>query len=111
MVWETLIDVERVAPCLPGAEISGSTDDVYEGAFTVKLGPTAAAYAGKLEMEEVDEAAHRVTMKASGRDKRGQGSANATIESSMREAAGVTTVEVVTDFTLTGRWRGSAAAG
>lgn len=102
-VWQTMIDVERVAPCLPGAEITGASEGVYEGTFTVKLGPTTASYAGKLEMEEVEVASHRVTMNASGRDKRGQGSAKATIHSSMSESAGVTTVEVTTDFTLTGR--------
>ena len=102
-VWETLIDVERVAPCLPGAEITDAGEGVYEGNFTIKLGPTTAAYAGKLEMTEVDEAAHRVTMSANGRDKRGQGSAKATIASSMRQAEAVTHVDVITDFTLTGR--------
>jgi uncharacterized protein len=102
-VWETMIDVERVAPCLPGAEITSAAEGVYEGTFTVKIGPTTAAYAGKLEMEDVDEPAHRVTMQASGRDKRGQGSAKATIRSAMREADGKTQVDVVTDFTLTGR--------
>lgn len=103
-VWETLIDVERVAPCLPGAEITKANDDgSYEGTFQVKLGPTTAAYSGKLSMDSLDESARRVTMKASGRDKRGQGSANATIVSAMREADGGTRVEVETDFTITGR--------
>jgi uncharacterized protein len=102
-VWATMIDVERVAPCLPGAEVTEAADGVYQGTFTVKIGPTTAAYAGKLEMEEVDEAAHRVTMRADGRDKRGQGSAKATIRSSMSESDGTTAVQVATDFTLTGR--------
>jgi uncharacterized protein len=102
-VWETMIDVERVAPCLPGAEVTEAADGVYQGTFTVKIGPTTAAYAGKLEMEAVDETAHRVTMRADGRDKRGQGSAKATIRSSMSESGGTTAVEVLTDFTLTGR--------
>jgi len=102
-VWETMIDVERVAPCLPGAELTGASDGVYEGTFTVKLGPTTAVYAGKLEIEEVDEPGRRVTMQASGQDKRGQGAARATIRSSMSESEGVTTVDVETDFTLTGR--------
>ncbi|MGH2985160.1 MAG: SRPBCC family protein [Solirubrobacterales bacterium] len=102
-VWATMIDVERVAPCLPGAELTGASEGVYEGTFTVKLGPTTAVYAGKLEMEAVDEPARRVTMKASGQDKRGQGAARATIRSSMSESAGITTVDVETDFTLTGR--------
>ena len=103
-VWARLIDIEHVAPCLPGAEITAANEDgSYEGTFTVKLGPTTAAYAGKLELTEVDEASHRVTMGANGRDKRGQGSAKAAIESSMSEADGTTQVEVVTDLSLTGR--------
>ena len=103
-VWARLIDIEQVAPCLPGAEITESSEEgVYEGNFTIKLGPTTAAYAGKLQLTEVDDANHRVTMSANGRDKRGQGSAKATIESSMSEADGTTHVDVVTDFTLTGR--------
>ena len=103
-VWEALIDVERVAPCLPGAEITEAADDgKYHGNFTVKLGPTTAAYRGELEMESVDEAARTVTMRASGQDKRGQGGAKATIVSVMREDGGATTVDVETDFTITGR--------
>jgi carbon monoxide dehydrogenase subunit G len=103
-VWEALIDVERVAPCLPGAEISDVGDDgTYRGTFSVRLGPTTAAYRGELAMEEVDAAAHRAVMRATGQDKRGQGSAKATIVSAMREDAGVTTVDVETDFTITGR--------
>jgi carbon monoxide dehydrogenase subunit G len=103
-VWATLIDVERVAPCLPGAEITEAGDDgVYRGNFTVKLGPTTAAYRGELHMEELDDAAHRVVMRASGQDKRGQGSAKATIVSVMSAAGELTRVEVETDFTITGR--------
>ena len=103
-VWAALVDVERVAPCLPGAEITEQGDDgVYRGDFTVKLGPTTAAYRGELSLEEVDEAAHRVAMKASGQDKRGQGSARATILSALREEAGSTHVDVETDFTITGK--------
>jgi uncharacterized protein len=101
-VWATLIDVERVAPCLPGAEITGSEDGVYHGNFQVKIGPTTAAYRGQLEMESLDEAAHVATMKARGQDKRGQGSANATIVSTLSETADGTHVEVDTDFTITG---------
>jgi carbon monoxide dehydrogenase subunit G len=103
-VWETLIDVERVAPCLPGAEISEASDEgTYRGTFSVRLGPTTAAYRGELHIQEQDEAAHRVTMHASGQDKRGQGSAKATIVSSMRSEGDVTKVDVETDFTITGR--------
>lgn len=103
-VWEALIDVERVAPCLPGAEITDASEDgKYRGNFTVKLGPTTAAYRGELEMESVDEASRTVTMKASGQDKRGQGGAKATIVSVLRDEGGTTTVDVDTDFTITGR--------
>jgi uncharacterized protein len=103
-VWEALIDVSRVAPCLPGAEIDEASDDgTYRGSFTVKLGPTTAAYRGELRMEEVDEAARRVVMRANGQDKRGQGTAKATIESVMTPEGSGTKVDVVTDFTLTGR--------
>jgi carbon monoxide dehydrogenase subunit G len=103
-VWQKLIDVEQVAPCLPGAEITEVGDDgTYHGTFSVKLGPTTAAYRGQLAMEELDESAHRVAMRANGQDKRGQGSAKAAIVSTMSEAGGVTTVEVETDFTITGR--------
>ena len=103
-VWETLIDIERVAPCLPGAEITEAGDDgSYRGTFSVRLGPTTAAYRGELSLEEVDEAAHRVVMRASGQDKRGQGSAKATIVSTMEGEGELTRVDVDTDFTITGR--------
>jgi carbon monoxide dehydrogenase subunit G len=103
-VWETLVDIERVAPCLPGAEITEAGEDgTYRGTFSVRLGPTTAAYRGELNIEERDEAARRVVMRASGQDKRGQGSAKATIVSTMREEGEVTHVDVVTDFTITGR--------
>jgi len=103
-VWEALIDVERVAPCLPGAEITeGGEDGTYRGNFTVKLGPTTASYRGELHMESVDESSRTVVMRATGQDKRGQGGAKATIESVMRQDGAATTVDVVTDFTITGR--------
>jgi carbon monoxide dehydrogenase subunit G len=103
-VWQALVDVERVAPCLPGAEITEAGEDgTYRGTFTVRLGPTTAAYRGELAMEEVDEGAHRAVMRATGSDKRGQGSAKARIVSTMRQEGGLTTVDVETDFTITGR--------
>jgi len=103
-VWETLIDIERVARCLPGAEITEAGEDgTYRGTFSVRLGPTTAAYRGELRMEEVDERAHRVAMGASGQDKRGQGSAKASIVSTLRQEDDVTRVDVETDFTITGR--------
>jgi carbon monoxide dehydrogenase subunit G len=103
-VWRTLIDIERVAPCLPGASITGRNEDgSYNGAFTIKIGPTTASYTGKLEMKEVDEAAHAAMMLANGSDRRGQGGANATINSKLTETGGGTRVEVDTDYHITGR--------
>jgi carbon monoxide dehydrogenase subunit G len=103
-VWDALIDVERVAPCLPGAEITGKDDDGnYQGTFVVKLGPTTANYRGGLKMESLDEATHTAVMSAKGTDKRGQGGATATITSTMRQEGAATRVDVNTDFAITGR--------
>jgi carbon monoxide dehydrogenase subunit G len=103
-VWKALIDVERVAPCLPGAEIVGSDDEGnYEGTFMVKIGPASASYRGKLRMEDVDESAHRAVMQANGTDKRGQGGAKATIISVVTEHEGGARVSVDTDYAITGR--------
>ncbi|HEX6696062.1 MAG TPA: SRPBCC family protein [Solirubrobacteraceae bacterium] len=103
-VWDMLVDVERVAPCLPGAEITGQKPDgAYEGTFTVKLGPTTASYRGSLKMDSLDEASRTATMHANGTDKRGQGGAHAVIVSNMRQEGEETVVDVVTDFTITGR--------
>jgi carbon monoxide dehydrogenase subunit G len=104
-VWEALIDVQRVAPCLPGAAVTDRNDDgSYNGTFKVKIGPTSAAYSGKLHMEDVDESAHTATMQAAGTDKRGQGGAKATIVSSVVDSgSGSTRVTVITDYHITGR--------
>jgi carbon monoxide dehydrogenase subunit G len=104
-VWEALVDVERVAPCLPGAAVTGRNDDgSYKGTFSVKIGPTSASYSGKLAMEAIDESAHTATMQANGTDKRGQGGAKATIVSKLTALEGKgTSVEVVTDYHITGR--------
>ena len=103
-VWDALNDLERVAPCLPGAAITGHDEEgTYHGTFTVKLGPMTAAYNGTIRIEEADEATHTATLKARGTDKRGQGGANATIVNSLSEHDGGTRVHAVTDFTITGR--------
>jgi uncharacterized protein len=104
-VWKALIDVEHVAPCLPGAAVTGRNDDgTYNGTFSIKIGPTTAAYAGKLEMKEINEESHEATMHAQGNDKRGQGGANATIVSKVVEdKPGETRVDVATDYHITGR--------
>jgi carbon-monoxide dehydrogenase medium subunit len=102
-VWSSLIDIDGVAPCLPGAEITGSENGVYQGTFTVKLGPTTASYRGEVRLESADEGARTVTMRASGQDSRGQGSASATIAARLSESEGKTRVEVVTDYAITGK--------
>jgi uncharacterized protein len=103
-VWAALNDLERVAPCLPGAAITGHDEDgTYRGTFTVKLGPMTAAYNGTIKIEEADEATHTATLKARGTDKRGQGGANATIVNTLSEHDSGTRVEAVTDFNITGR--------
>ena len=104
-VWAALIDVERVAPCLPGAAVTGRDQDgSYDGTFSVKIGPATASYSGKLKLEQVDEVEHTATMQANGTDRRGQGGARATITSRLHAADGSgTRVEVVTDYQITGR--------
>jgi uncharacterized protein len=103
-VWEALIDLERVAPCLPGATITDRDEDgTYHGEFKVKLGPTTASYRGTVKIEESDEATHTATMRAKGTDKRGQGGANATIVNALTAEGATTRVQAVTDFTITGR--------
>src|SRR4051812_14665020 len=103
-VWIALNDLERVAPCLPGAAITGHDDDgTYHGEFKVKLGPTTAAYRGTIKIENADESTHTATLAAKGTDKRGQGGANATIVNTLHEIDGGTRVDAVTDFAITGR--------
>jgi uncharacterized protein len=103
-VWAALIDIEFVAPCLPGAEVSGRDDDgSYRGTFTVKLGPTTAIYNGTLRIDDVDEATHTATLHARGTDKRGQGGATATIVNRMSAVDGGCRVDANTDLTITGR--------
>jgi uncharacterized protein len=103
-VWNALNDLERVAPCLPGAAITDHDEDgTYHGTFQVKLGPTTAAYRGTIKIENADESTHTATLKARGTDKRGQGGASATIVNTLSEHEGGTRVAAITDFTITGR--------
>ena len=97
-----LLDVERVAPCLPGAAIEGHEGDDYSGTMKVKIGPITASYKGTVKIEEADEAARRAVMRAQARDSRGQGTAAATITSTMEEVEGGTRVHVETDMRVTG---------
>jgi uncharacterized protein len=100
--WKVLLDVERVAPCLPGAEIEKAEGGSYNGTMTVKIGPITAKYKGTIEIQEADETAHRAVMKAKARDARGQGGAQATITSTMESGDDGTRVKVETDMRVTG---------
>ena len=103
-VWAALTDLERVAPCLPGAAITEHDEDgTYHGTFQVKLGPTTASYRGTIRIESADAGTHTATLKARGTDKRGQGGASATIVNTLSEHDGATRVDATTDFTITGR--------
>jgi uncharacterized protein len=103
-VWEALIDVERVAPCLPGATITEAGEDgAYEGTFSAKVGPASVSFKGTLKMQDVDESTHTATMLANGSNRRGQGGAKATIVSKVAPAdGGGTKVDIDTDYSITG---------
>ena len=103
-VFRILLDVPTIAPCMPGAELTGQTDDGgYEGTVKVKLGPITAQYKGKASITETDEAAHRAVLVAEGKETRGQGTASATVTASCRPQGTGTVVEIETDLKLTGR--------
>jgi uncharacterized protein len=102
--WDTMINLERIAPCLPGAAIKEEKDEgEYDGTMKVKIGPITANYKGTVKFEEVDEENHRAVLQATGRDARGQGTASATIVSNLQEEGDGTKVSVETDMKLTGR--------
>jgi carbon monoxide dehydrogenase subunit G len=103
-VWEFLLDLERVTPCMPGAELEELVDErTWKGNVTVKLGAVKLSYAATVLVDERDDAARRVTLKASGREKRGKGMANATIDSAVESTAnGESRVTMNTDLTISG---------
>jgi uncharacterized protein len=102
--WNAMLDLERIAPCLPGASIDEQEDESsYKGSMAVKIGPITAKYKGTVKYEEKDETNHRAVLHATGRDARGQGTASATITSQMEETSGGTKVSVETDMKLTGK--------
>jgi hypothetical protein len=101
--WVLLTDVERIAPCMPGAELQEIDGEEYRGIVKVKVGPITAQYKGKATFVEKDDAAHKAVLRAEGRDTRGQGNANATITATLVSEGGGTKVTVVTDLAITGR--------
>jgi len=79
--WKVLMDIERIAPCMPGAELTQVVDPTtYKGKIGVKLGPVALSFAGQVKFEDIDEAAQTARVKASGADAKGRGGANATAD-------------------------------
>ena len=101
--WQVLMDIERIAPCMPGAELTGKVDDrTYKGKVGVKLGPVALSFAGTASFVEIDMAAHRARVKASGTDQKGRGGANAVAAFRVEPAPGGSRVVVTTDLSLSG---------
>ncbi len=101
--WKVLTDVERIAPCMPGAELQEIEGEEYRGVVKVKVGPITAQYKGKATFVERDDEKLRAVLRAEGRDTRGQGNANATITATLTPEGEGTRVSVVTDLTITGR--------
>jgi uncharacterized protein len=101
--WEVLTDVERIAPCMPGAQLQEIEGDEYRGIVKVKVGPITAQYKGAARFVEQDEAGHRAVLRAEGRETRGQGNANATITAQLEPDGDGTKISVITDLTITGR--------
>jgi hypothetical protein len=101
--WAVLTDVERIAPCMPGAQLQEIEGDEYRGVVKVKVGPITAQYKGKATFVERDEQNHRAVLRAEGRDTRGQGNASATITATLVPDGEGTHVTVATDLTVTGK--------
>lgn len=101
--WSLLTDIERIAPCMPGAELTEVDGDTFHGMVKVKVGPITVQYKGTASFEEKDAQAHRVVLKAAGRDARGQGNASATVTAVMTEQADGTLVAIVTDLMVSGK--------
>ena len=101
--WQALLDVEQVAPCMPGATVDGFDGEVISGKIKIKVGPVQMTYAGKARFTEKDEATKTVVLDASGKETRGSGTASATIRSSLQDENGQTRVLVRTTMTVTGR--------
>ncbi|MFF5210836.1 SRPBCC family protein [Streptosporangium sp. NPDC000396] len=101
--WSVLLDVERVAPCLPGAALDAVDGDSFTGRMKLKVGPITVTYRGEAAFEDVDKDLHSLTIKASGKEMRGSGTAAATVTARLRPEVTSTRVTVETSFTVTGR--------
>jgi carbon monoxide dehydrogenase subunit G len=101
--WAVLTDLERIAPCLPGAQLREVEGDEYRGSVKIKVGPITTSYDGTIRITELDESAHRAVMKAEGRETRGQGNVSALITATMLSSGSTTKVTVATDLSITGK--------
>ena len=103
-VWSALLDPRRVAPCMPGATLTDAEGDEFRGTVKVKLGPITLLYRGSGRFAEVDAAAHRLVITASGKDTRGNGTASATVTVTLTATGPAATSGAVrTDLAITGR--------
>ena len=101
--WSLLLDMPRVIPCMPGAELTEVVDDSnWKGKMSVKLGPISLSFATDVALVEADEAARRVRLSAKARETRGRGSGQATIESTLSPLEQGTRIDIATDLTLAG---------
>lgn len=101
--WATFMDLERVGSCFPGATVTEVTDDSFSGSVKVKLGPIALVYTGSGSFVERDDAAHRAVIEAKGKDKRGNGTAGATVTIQLTPDGDGTRADVSTDLAITGK--------
>ncbi|WP_336213051.1 SRPBCC family protein [Nonomuraea sp. LPB2021202275-12-8] len=101
--WAVLLDVERVAPCLPGATLDIFEGEEFTGRMKVKVGPITVTYRGSARFEDVDKDSHTLTLQASGKEARGSGTAAATVKARLTPGDDSTVVAVETSFNVTGR--------
>jgi carbon monoxide dehydrogenase subunit G len=103
--YALMTDVERVAPCIPGATITGQREDgAYDALVTMKMGPMSLTYKGVIEIVEQDDAAKTAVMRAKATEAKGQGTAQATLTMNISDAGnGKTNVKVGSDILVTGR--------
>jgi len=101
--WAVLTDLERIAPCMPGAQLQEIEGDEHRGVVKVKVGPITAQYKGKAVFLERNDETHVAVLRAEGRETRGQGNANATITAALVADGDGTAVSIITDLTVTGR--------
>jgi carbon monoxide dehydrogenase subunit G len=101
--WAVLVDIEQVAPCMPGAALDTVDGDEFTGSVKVRLGPIGLTYKGKARFVEKDEIAHRAVIDAQGKDARGNGTASATVTATLHPQDDGTRVEVNTDLAITGK--------